>query len=76
VLFLEIVVFSLAVLVAVMFRIQTRSMREHPPNNPVPGIGIGSAPQITDAGSIGWPSLLDALAQFQSIPTERSRWRR
>jgi len=61
---LEIVIFPLAVivLVYVLFRMQTRPIRDHPLNNPVPGIDVGSAAQITDAGSIGWPSLLDALS--------------
>jgi hypothetical protein len=61
---LQIVVFPLAVvvLVYVLFRLQTRPIRDHPLNNPVPGIETGSAAQITDAGSIGWPSLLDALS--------------
>ena len=60
----EIVVVPLAVIVLVyaLFRMQTRPIRDHPLNNPVPGIEVGSAAQITDAGSIGWPSLLDALS--------------
>jgi hypothetical protein len=61
---IEIVVFPLAVivLVYVLFRMQTRPIRDHPLNNPVSGIEVGSAAQITDAGSIGWPSLLEALS--------------
>jgi hypothetical protein len=60
----EIVVFPLAVilLVYVLLRMQTRPIRDHALNNPVPGIEVGSAARITDAGSIGWPSLLDALS--------------
>jgi hypothetical protein len=60
----EVVGFPLvvAVFVVVMIRLQARSIRDHPLNNPVPGVGLGSASQITDAGSVGWPSLLDALS--------------
>jgi hypothetical protein len=72
---LEIVVFPLAVLVLVylLFRIQTRPIRDHPLNNPLPGIETGSAAQITDAGSIGWPSLLDALSTVRVDPDENDR---
>jgi hypothetical protein len=72
---LEIVVFPLAVvvLVYVLFRIQTRPIRDHPLNNPVPGIETGSAAQITDAGSIGWPSLLDALSTVRVDPDTSDR---
>jgi hypothetical protein len=72
---LEIVVFPLAVLVLVylLFRIQTRPIRDHPLNNPVPGIETGSAAQITDAGSIGWPSLLDALSTVRVGPDKSDR---
>jgi hypothetical protein len=60
----QIVVFPLAVIVIayVLLRMQTRPVRDHPLNNPVPGVQVGSAAQIADAGSIGWPSLLDALS--------------
>lgn len=60
----EVVVFPLvvAVLVVVLFRIQARSIRTHPLNTSTPGIGVGSASAIADAGVIGWPSLLDALS--------------
>ena len=72
---LEIVVFPLAVvvLVYVLFRIQTRPIKDHPLNNPVPGIETGSAAQITDAGSIGWHSLLDALSTVRGDPDESDR---
>ena len=64
----EIVIFPLAVVVLVylLMRVQTRPTRDHPLNNPVPGIETGSAAQITDAGSIGWPSLLDALSTVRA----------
>jgi hypothetical protein len=57
------VVFPVAVLglVMLLLRFQARPIKDHPLNNPVPGISVGSAAQISDAGSIGWPSLLDAL---------------
>jgi hypothetical protein len=57
-----------AVLVVVMLGLRTRSIRNHPLNNPTPGIGVGAARQITDASSIGWPSLLDALSTVQVDP--------
>lgn len=61
---LQIVIIPLVVVVLayLLLRIQARPIRSHPLNNPVPGIETGSAAQITDAGSIGWPSLLDALS--------------
>jgi hypothetical protein len=67
---LQIVVLPLAVVVLayVLLRIQARPIRDHPLNNPVPGIEAGSAAQITDAGSIGWPSLLDALSTLRVDP--------
>ena len=66
----DIVVFPLAVfvLVYVLFRVQTRPTRNHPLNNPAPGIETGSAAQIADAGSVGWPSLLDALSTVRADP--------
>ena len=72
---LEIVVFPLAVvvLVYVLFRIQMRPTRDHPLNNPVPGIEAGSAAQIADAGSIGWPSLLAALSTVRADPGKSDR---
>lgn len=72
---LEIVVIPLAVvvLVYVLFRVQTRPTRDHPLNNPVPGIETGSAAHITDAGSIGWPSLLDALSTVRADPDKSDR---
>lgn len=72
---LEIVLFPLAVvaLVYVLLRVQTRPTRDHPLNNPVPGIETGSAAQIADAGSIGWPSLLDALSTVRVDPDESDR---
>lgn len=62
-LIVEAVVFPLvvAVFVVVMFRHQARVISSHPLNNRTPGIGVSSAARITDAGVIGWPSLLDAL---------------
>ena len=71
----EIVVFPLAVLVLVylLLRLQTRPVRDHPLNNPVPGIETGSAAQIADAGSIGWPSLLDALSTVRVDPDTSDR---
>jgi hypothetical protein len=67
---LQIVVVPLAVVVLayVLLWIQARPIRDHPLNNPVPGIQTGSAVQITDAGSIGWPSLLDALSTLRVDP--------
>ena len=61
---LQIVLVPLVVVVLgyVLLRVQARPARDHPLNNAAPGIEIGSAAQITDAGSIGWPSLLDALS--------------
>ncbi|HWJ54167.1 MAG TPA: hypothetical protein VNT24_12400, partial [Propionibacteriaceae bacterium] len=72
---LEIVLFPLAVvaLVYVLLRVQTRPTRDHPLNNPVPGIETGSAAQIADAGSIGWPSLLDALSTVRVDPDKSDR---
>jgi len=57
------VVLPLAVvaLVVVLMRAQARPAQDHPLNNPMPGVGVGSAAEIRDAGSIGWPSLLDAM---------------
>jgi hypothetical protein len=57
------VVLPLAVigLLVVMFRLQARPVREHPLNQPVAGVEVGSAARISDAGTIGWPSLLDAM---------------
>jgi hypothetical protein len=71
---LQVVVLVLvaAVLVVVLLRVQTRSVTDHPLNKPVPGVEIGSAAQITDAGSIGWPSLLDALS-VRVDPDQRDR---
>jgi hypothetical protein len=71
----EIVVVPLAVLVLgyVLLRIQTRPIMDHPLNNPQPGIDTGSAAQITDAGSIGWPSLLDALSTVRVDPDRSDR---
>jgi hypothetical protein len=71
----EVVVFPIAVLVlvVVIFRLQARPIRDHPLNNPVPGIEVGSAAQITDAGSIGWPSLLQALSTVRSDPDSDDR---
>ena len=59
--------------VVVVLRLQTRSTRKHPLNNPTSGIGIGSAPQITDASSIDWPSLLDALSTVRVDPDRHDR---
>jgi hypothetical protein len=75
VLILEVVGFAVAVLVlvVVIFRLQARPIRDHPLNNPVPGIEVGSAAQITDAGSIGWPSLLDALSTVRVNPDPDDR---
>jgi hypothetical protein len=72
---LEFVLFPLAViaLVYVLLRVQTRPTRDHALNNPVPGIETGSAAQIADAGSIGWPSLLDALSTVRVDPDESDR---
>jgi hypothetical protein len=72
---LEIVVFPLAVLVIVylLFRMQARPIRDHPLNNPVSGIETGSAAQIADAGSIGWPSLLYALSTVPVDPGKSGR---
>ena len=63
-LIVEVVGFAIVVLVVVVLilRLQARPIKDHPLNSPVPGIEVGSAAQITDAGSIGWPSLLDALS--------------
>jgi hypothetical protein len=71
----EVVGFPLvvAVFVVVMFRLQARSIRDHPLNNPVPGVGLGSASQITDAGSVGWPSLLAALSTVRDDPDRNDR---
>jgi hypothetical protein len=72
---LQIVLVPLVVLVLgyLLLRIQTRPIRDHPLNNPVPGIETGSAAQITDAGSIGWPSLLDALSTVRADPDKSDR---
>jgi hypothetical protein len=72
---LEVVIFPIAVLVlvVVIFRLQARPIRDHPLNNRVPGIEVGSAAQITDAGSIGWPSLLDALSTVRVNPDSDDR---
>ena len=48
-------------LLVVLVRAQGRPVRGHPLNNPSPGVEVGSAAQIRDAGSVGWPSLLDAM---------------
>jgi hypothetical protein len=71
----EIVVFPLAVVVLgyLLLRVQRRPIMDHPLNKPVPGIVTGSAAQITDAGSIGWPSLLDALSAVRVDPEESDR---
>jgi hypothetical protein len=71
----EIVIFPVAVvvLVYVLMRVQTRPTRDHSLNNPVPGIETGSAADITDAGSIGWPSLLDALSTVRADPDKGDR---
>jgi hypothetical protein len=71
----EIVVVPLAVVVlgSLLLRAQTRPIRDHPLNNPVPGIETGSAAQITDAGSIGWPSLLAALGTVRVGPDKSDR---
>jgi hypothetical protein len=61
------------VIVVMVLYVHTRSIRDHPLNNPTPGIGIGSAAQITDAGSIGWPSLLDALSTVQAEADQQDR---
>ena len=64
VLIVEAVVFPLvvAVFVVIMFRRQGRLTQKQPLNHRTPGIGVGSAAAIADAGVIGWPSLLDALS--------------
>ena len=69
---LEFVGFPLAVLVIgyLLFRMQTRPIRNHPLNKPVPGIETGSAAHIPDAGSVGWPSLLAALSTVRVDPHE------
>jgi hypothetical protein len=73
-LILEVVAFPLAVIVIVyvLFRMQTRPIRDHPLNNRVPGIETGSSAKITDAGSVGWPSLLDALSTVRVDPDQDS----
>ena len=72
---LELVVVPLAVVAVgyVLFRMQTRLIRDHPLNNPAPGIQTGSAAQIPDAGAIGWPSLLDALSTRRIDPDKSDR---
>jgi hypothetical protein len=57
------VVLPLAVLVllVLMYRLQARPARQHPLNQPVAGVEVGSEELISDAGAIGWPSLLDAM---------------
>jgi hypothetical protein len=74
-LIVEVVVFPLAVavFVVVMLRIHTRSIRDHPLNKATPGIGLGTAQQIADAGSIGWPSLLAALSTVPADPDPHDR---
>ena len=63
-LIVEAVVFPLvaAVLVVIVFRRQAWMIERHPLNHRTPGIDVGSAVTIGDAGVIGWPSLLDALS--------------
>ncbi len=56
-----------------LFRLQGRPIRNHPLNNPVPGIQTGSAAQIADAGPIGWPSLLTALSTVRVDPGNGDR---
>jgi hypothetical protein len=55
-----------------LLRMQSRPIRDHRLNNRVPGIEIGSAAQISDAGSVGWPSLLDALSTVRVDPDRAS----
>jgi hypothetical protein len=72
---LQIVLVPLAVVVLgyLLLRVQARPARDHPLNNPAPGIEIGSAARIIDAGSIGWPSLLDALSAVPPGPGSGDR---